>query len=200
MMRSFFIATVASLVAGSLGAQDTFTSIASYSISIPAGDTRRFVNNPSWFGLNWEGAWTLTGSTSAGVAFGVQDFRDMSFGTTNFPSGAATGDQVRDLLIVTFMGTGRWFPFGVRLHRPYLGLGAGLAYGNETFELGLANTSRSALHLAIAPEGGWQFPLFDGVAMRLGVRYTFTTSNGGYIGGGSRSFPYGTFSVGILER
>jgi len=200
MRRSFLIGAATWLVAGSLGAQDTFTSTASYSISIPSGDTRHFVTTPSWFGVNWDGSWMLTGSTSAGVAFGVQDFRDVSFGTTNFPAGAATGQQVRDLLVVTAMGTARWFPFGVRLHRPFLGLGAGVVHAGQTFDLGVSEVRRNALHLAIAPEAGWQFPVFDGVAARVGARYTFPTSNGGYVGGGSHHYPYATFSIGLIER
>jgi hypothetical protein len=201
MMRSYALAAALLLSAGcALRAQDDFIAVTSYTFSVPLGDTRRFVTMPSWLGMNWEGAWMLTEHASAGLAFGVHDFNDASTGTTNFPSGSATGQQMRDLLVTTFMGTGRWYPLADRTHRPYIGLGAGVVYSDEMYTLGFTQTSRSAWHLAVAPEAGWIFPMIEGIEAMLTARFTSPVSTGEYIGGGPRRFPFATISIGLIER
>jgi hypothetical protein len=201
MMRSYAFAAALWLSAGcALGAQDGFTAVTSYTLSLPLGDTRRFVTMPSWLGMNWEGAWMLNPHTSAGLAFGVHDFNNASTGTTNFPSGSATGQQLRDLLVTTLMGTGRWYPVAGRSHRPYVGLGAGLVHADEMYTLGFSQTSRSAWHFAVAPEAGWVFPLIEGIEALVAARYTSPAPAGQYIGGGQRRFPFATLSFGLIER
>ena len=201
MMRSYVLAAAVWLSAGcALRAQDSFTAVTSYTFSVPFGDTRHFVTMPSWIGMNWEGAWMLSGHTSAGLAFGVHDFNESSFGTTDFPSGAATGQQMRDLLVTTLMGTGRWYLFADRTHRPYFGLGAGVVYSDQMYTLGFSQTSRSAWHLAVAPEAGWVFPMIEGIEALVTARYTVPATTGQYIGGGPRSFPFATISIGLIER
>src|SRR6185503_4095089 len=103
----------------------SFTSIGTYAIAFPVGDTHRFVPNVSWFGAGWEGQWLVRPYTAAGAAITVNDFFDATHGTTTFPSGAATGFQNRELLVVTVMGTGRWNPHHLLGRGGWLGLGAG---------------------------------------------------------------------------
>jgi hypothetical protein len=202
-MRCFVLAAAGSLALSvSVGAQErlqNFASLTSYVLSIPAGDTRDFVSTPSWFGLSWEGTWAVGRSTAAGVAFSVHDFNHSTFGTTTFPWGAATGQQTRTLLVTSAMATGRWYPLAGQTLRPHLGLAAGILYSEESYRLGVSQTDRSAVHLAIAPEAGWQFPLVASVDGLVSARYTIPTSNGNYIGG-ARSHPFATLSIGILER
>lgn len=201
MMRSYTLAAAMWLSAGcAVRAQDSFSAVTSYTFSVPLGDTRHFVTMPSWLGMNWEGAWMLNPHASGGLAFGVHDFNDASSGTTDFPSGSATGEQMRDLLVTTLMGTGRWYPLGDGVHRPYIGLGAGVVYSDEVYTLGFSQTSRSAWHLAVAPEAGWIFPMIEGIEAVVTARYTSPASNGQYIGGGPRRFPFATISIGLIER
>jgi hypothetical protein len=202
-MRSFVLGAVACLAASaSLHAQQSvqsFASLTSFGLSIPTGDTRGFITRPSWMGVTWEGVWAVGQRTSAGVAFGVHDFNHASSGTTNFPWGAATGELLRNLLVTTAMVTGRWYPLAGRTRRPHLGLGAGVLYSEERFELGASRTVRGAAHLAVAPEVGWQFPIVRGVDGVASARYTIPTRRGDYLGG-ARSNPFATLSFGILER
>ena len=213
-MRSLVIAAAASLMLSAwVGAQEThpanegsepreipnFSSITSYVVSFPTGDTRDFITTPSWFGLGWEGAWAVRHNTAAGMAFSVHDFNHSSFGTTEYEWGASTGQHTRTLLAVTAMATGRWYPMAARTMRPHLGLAAGVVYSQESYRLGISQVDRSATHLALAPEAGWQFPLAFGVDGLVSLRYTIPASTGDYVGG-SKSYPFATLSFGVLER
>ena len=202
-MRSLVLTALASLTLGTaLDAQETelnFSSLTSYVLSIPSGQTRDFVTAPSWFGMSWEGIWKTGRSTSAGVAVAVHDFSDETSGTTYFEWGAVTGQQMRSLTVASAMATGRWYPLVDRTRRLHLGLGAGVTYFDQTYRLGVSETSHAAGHLAIAPEAGWQFALVRGIDGVVSARYTIPASASGYLGG-SRRYPFATLSFGILER
>jgi hypothetical protein len=202
-MRSFLIGAAGCLAIGaSVGAQENiqnFASVTSYVLSIPSGDARDFITNPSWLGIRWEGVWAVGRRTAAGVAFSVHDFMEDNSGTTNHPWGAVTGQQRQNLLITSGMATGRWYPLADQTLRPYLGLEAGVVYTEETHQLGLSRIVRGAAHLAVAPEAGWQFPIVHGVDGLVSARYTLPVRNGPYIGG-ARSDPFFALSFGILER
>src|SRR3954464_11988518 len=97
---------VATLLPSAARAQDPmgepdFTNLGSYSIAIPIGDTHRFTPGVSWFGAAWEGQWLMRPRTVAGASVTINDFYDVTHGTTNFSSGSATGLQSRDLLVVS---------------------------------------------------------------------------------------------------
>ena len=202
-MRSFIIAAAASLaVSTSTPAQDglqNFSSLTSYALSIPTGDTRGFITTPSWLGLSWEGAWAVRHNFAAGMAFSVHDFNHDSFGTVDYEWGSSTGQHMRSLMVTTAMATGRWYPMAQRTFRLHVGLGAGVVYSEESYRLGISQVDRSAAHLALAPEAGWQFPLVSSVDGVVSLRYTIPTVTGDYVGG-ARSYPFATVSFGIVER
>jgi len=183
-------------------AEPDFFTVTTYEISIPTGDTRRFVGSPSWAGLSWEGRWPLGNrSATAGVLIGLNEFSERFNGTTNFPSGAATGPQFRYLLSMSAMATGYWYSFGTQRYRLYVGGGAGAMRIDQVYELGVQQVSRAAWHAVAAPEIGTEYfglgSLFVGV---FGIRFNVPLSGGDYVGGGSRSFRSVTFRLGISER
>src|SRR6187551_3745865 len=97
----------------SASAQDTlsesFINIGTYTIGFPVGDLHRYISPVSWLGTGWEGQWRYKNNMSKGISVGLHDFTDFSNGTTTFPRGAVTGSQVRELLVMTVMATGRWY-------------------------------------------------------------------------------------------
>src|SRR5438309_10420478 len=105
-MRTLKYLTLAALIPVAAHAQDPmgepdFTNLGSYSIAIPIGDTHQFTPGVSWFGAAWEGQWLVHPRTVAGAAVTINDFYDVTHGTTNFTAGSATGLQSRDLLGLT---------------------------------------------------------------------------------------------------
>jgi hypothetical protein len=200
-MRSFVLGAVGCFaVAGALRAQtDKFTTASSYSLSIPLGDTRHFVTTPSWVGLNWEGAWALARRTSAGVAFSFHDFNDLSSGTTNFPSG-----EIAPLCRCAISSSRRSWRRVAGIQSPIdhtapTWAADGVRLLQRDVSARLTQNSRSAIHLAIAPEAGWEFPLMEGIGAFVTAIYA-PDVDGHYIGGGPRSFPFATLSFGVVER
>jgi hypothetical protein len=210
MIRWFSAPVVAVLLgAAAAGAQDysyadysgRFTNLATYGVSFPVGDTHSFISQTSWMGVGMEGQWRYRRTTTVGVAVAVYDFSDETDGTTNFSSGSATGEQFRDLVSVSLMGTGRWFPRGVAGRGPYLGIGAGGLYAQQSYQLGvMPQFVHDGVHLVVAPEAGVAIPIFDGVDALVNVRYTIPSSAGRYLGGGTRSFRFVTLGIGLAEH
>ena len=202
-MRSFILAAAATLAAGAATpAQESvqnFSSLTSYSVSFPTGDTRDLLTSPSWLGLSWEGSWAVRANLAAGMAFSGHDFNHDSFGTIDYDWGSSTGQHTRELMVTTAMATGRWYPMPERTLRLHVGLGLGLVYSEESYRLGISQVDRSAAHFALAPEAGWQFPLVSTVHGVVSVRYTIPTVSGDYVGG-ARSYPFATVSFGIVEH
>lgn len=206
MMRPYVLALIAPALAGAASAQtqgwtdSRFASVATYALSIPTGDTRQFLTSPSLMGVSWEAQWVFR-ATATGVAIGVHDFFDRSDGTTDFDQGSATGEQLRDLLVATVMANARWFPGGVAGRGPYLNVGAGALFMQQSYQLGvMPQLIRSAIHLAVAPEVGAVRRLFDGIDAVASVRYMLPTASGRYLGGGSRSPQFLTINLGIAEH
>jgi hypothetical protein len=182
-------------------AEGQFTSIGTYAVSIPIGDTHRFVPVMSWFGVGWEGQWALRPRTNWGGSATINDFFDATDGTRTFPQGAATGLQNLDLLMVSAMGNIHHFVGKSSSHGPFIGLGAGIQYAQQYYQVGInSQFSRSAWHFVVAPDAGFTSHVMDGVDFVFSARLVSPTSTGDYLGGGSRSFRFIAFSFGLAER
>lgn len=178
-----------------------FTSIGTYQISVPIGDTHRFVPVMSFFGAGWEGQWPLHSRTNWGVSANINDFFDATDGTRTFPQGAATGLQNLDLLMVSGMGNIHHFVGKSTSHGPFVGVGAGIQYVQQYYQLGVnSQFSRSAWHFVLTPEAGFTSHVMDGVDFVFSARLFAPTSSGDYLGGGSRRFQFLAFSFGLAER
>ena len=182
-------------------ADGQFTSIGTYAVSVPVGDTHRFVPQMSWFGVGWEGQWALRPRTNWGVSATINDFFDATNGTRTFPQGAATGLQNLDLLMVSVMGNVHRFVGHSSNHGPFVGLGAGVQYAQQYYQVGInSQFSRQAWHFTVAPEAGFTSHVMDGVDFVFSARLVSPTASGDYIGGGARSFRFVAFSFGLAER
>lgn len=197
-------AAIAALCATPVKAQDDdadFISVGSYAVSIPFGDTHRYVGRPSFMGVTWDGMWPLQNRLWGGVQLGLNDFSNQDDGTTNFPSGSATGFQVRDLLVMSVLGTARWYAFGPTPRGPFIGLGAGGEYVSQFYQLGpISPFNRTGVHLTAAPEVGFVRPIMTDIDAVITVRFSTPVSAGDYLGGGRRSFRFMTLSFGLAER
>jgi len=180
---------------------DAYINIGTYQVGIPVGDTRRFIAPVGLFGVGWDGQWPYRSHFSKGLSFTLQDFSDTKAGTTNFPSGAVTGHQASELLMMSLLGTVRWYP-GMKWGRGlYLGMGAGGEFDQQYYNVGVAQqVTRSGVHLAIAPDVGIITRVMGDIDMVINARFMVPNSAGSYLGGGPRSFQFVALSIGIAER
>jgi len=186
----------------SLAEPSNFMSVTTFELSLPLGDTKRYVTGGLGPGLGWEGRWAVNGHSSAGVSATVAGFSRHTESTIDFPSGAATGDQLRQLMPAQLLATGYLYPYQRNGVRWYVGGGVGGGHVDQDFSLGTQQISRGAWHLVVAPEIGAEVRagpdhLFVGV---FSLRYNVPTAAGDYLGGGSRKFQYLTLRVGIGEE
>src|SRR3954470_8864188 len=112
---------------------DTYINIGTYALAIPVGDTRRFIAPVGIFGMGWDGQWLLHSHFSKGISFALNDFSDTRKGTTEFPSGAVTGHQASELLVMSLMGTARWYPGNNWGRGLYLGMGLGGEFDQQYY-------------------------------------------------------------------
>jgi len=185
-----------------LSEPSNFMSLTTFELSMPLGDTKKYVTGGLGPGLGWEGRWTVNAHSSAGVSLSVAGFSRHTDATIDFPSGAATGDQLRQLMPAQLLATGYVYPFQKNGVRWYAGGGVGGGHVDQDFSLGTQQLSRGAWHLVVAPEIGAEVRggpdrLFVGV---FSLRYNAPIASGDYLGGGSRKFQYLTLRVGIGEE
>ena len=202
MKRQLLMVLTAVLAGGhTLAAQGTFMSLTTLELSTPVGDTKNYTSVGVGPGLGWEGRWGVREHTSAGVSLTIGQFSEHEDGTMELPSGAVTGDMLRQLVSQQILATGFYYPSRFGHVRFYAGGGLGVASIDQDFNLGLQQLSRSAWHLVMAPEIGAELRGGDGYLVGIvSLRFNASNSTGDYLGGGSRRFQNVTLRLGIGEE
>jgi len=198
------VVAVAASVSTPARAQDpdsSYINIGTYTIAFGVGDTRRFTQTLGWFGMGWDGQWPFRSPhLSKGLSFTLQDFANAKGGTTNFPSGAVTGHQTSEILMMSLLGNVRWYPGEHWGRGLYVGLGAGGEFDTQYYNIAATQQlSRYGVHVAVAPDVGYITQVI-GLDMVVNARFLVPNSAGSYLGGGPRSFQYVALSFGIAER
>ena len=172
-----------------------------YNTALPAGYTKDFINAYSWMGFTFEGDRFLSPNVSTGIVLGWQEIYDQTgFQQYDFPQGAATGTSYRHLMIIPILVKGRYWTGGSHQGRnlhPFVGASIGTYYVRQTLDFGIYTAEESNWHFGLAPEGGVVLGQTRGAAWTLLARYNYPFKSGNYIDGGSKSWPYWSFGVGI---
>jgi len=201
-MKRQLLMVLAAVLAGArtLAAQD-FMSLTTLELSTPVGDTKNYTSVGIGPGLGWEGRWVMRQHTSAGVSLTIGQLSERENGTMELPSGAVTGDMLRQLVSQQILATGYYYPSRFGKVRFYAGGGLGAASIDQDFNLGLQQLSRSAWHLVVAPEIGAELRGGDGYMVGIvSLRFNASNAAGNYLGGGARRFQNLTLRLGIGEE
>jgi hypothetical protein len=198
------LALSVALVAGfafRASAQPHYISALEYSVGVPIGDTHNFLPVGGWSGAAWESRWMEAPHTTIGFLAGFNEFYRRESGTFTFPSGAATGDQYRHLLMVPVLFTGHWYYNDNRDDpRWYIGGGGGVQFTQQELQLGLNRQTRNSTNIVLVPEVGLAFTAWYGTGGIVSVRYHLPSESSPLLGGGDRRFQYLSFSVGLGYR
>jgi len=201
MKRQLLVALIAVLAGAHTLAAQGFMSLTTLELSTPVGDTKDYTSVGVGPGLGWEGRWTMRQHTSAGVSLTIGQFSEREDGTMELPSGAVTGDMLRQLVSQQILATGFYYPSRLGKIRFYAGGGLGVTSIDQDFNLGLQQLSRSAWHLVAAPEIGAELRGGDGYLVGIvSLRFNASNAAGNYLGGGSRRFQNLTLRLGIGEE
>lgn len=145
-----------------------------YSVSIPTGDTKSFVEEISWRGIGLDYRYMIDRTYSVGLNFGWNVFYERTENkTTQTENGAVTGTSDRTINAFPIMANIHYY-FGERKSiRPYVGLNAGGYVMNQRFEIGVFAWERDSWEWGIAPEAGVVIPVERDFGIILNGKYNY---------------------------
>jgi hypothetical protein len=160
----------------SVAAQDQLrgsTLTAQYTISIPLGNTRKFVDKASLRGWTFDYKYHFNDVGSVGATIGwyvFYDKHDYDSYTIRDESMTLSGLQYRYVNSVPMMATFNYFlPTGKV--SPFAGLGIGTTYNEEQLVMGMYAIQVNTWHFTLAPELGVRMNATASVSGFLSARY-----------------------------
>jgi hypothetical protein len=205
-MQRFFSIVVLSgfLAAAAVPAkgQEYFTMI-TYDMSLPMGDFKDgFIGDTSFRGWTLEGRWFTNEQVSFGLSFGWNIFHEKtselsSFRVTDQLLGDVTGRQFSYVNSFPFLVNSHFYLGDEYGPRPYAGLGLGVSYTVQRFELGVWQRSENNFHFTLAPEVGFLVPISYSTSAVLAARYNHAFKAGDYVTREKFDIQYLSFIVGF---
>lgn len=165
-----------------LFAQD-FLGIISYNTALPMGKTGDYISDYSWKGFSFEGRSFTNRNWSFGGMFGwnifdtkITDLIQIDDETTGI---TVKGTQLRYTNSFPMMVNGHYH-FGKRKDavRPFMGLGLGMYYIVQRFEIGIFQREVSNWHFGLAPEVGVLLEMSRSTSLIFSVKYNYAFSAG----------------------
>ena len=147
-----------------------------YSVSIPTGDTKEFIDEVSWRGVGLDYRYTINHEMTVGLFFGWNVLYErteevIDLGTN--PPGAISGTQLRTINAFPIMVNAHYY-FGERKSiRPYVGLSAGGYYMLQSYEIGIFLWENDQWQWGIAPEAGVVIPVERDFGLILNGKYNY---------------------------
>jgi outer membrane protein W len=178
-----------------LSAQDLLTGL-TYSISVPAGETRGFIAKTSFKGLSIDLRKFFSHNTSIGFLVGWSAFEEETNTTISTSIGDISGEQSRLINAFPVMITTHYYLGEGREFRSFIGIGAGMYYFYHQLEQVEENLESDKWHFGIAPEAGFVY-LLESVYAFINVRYNYAFSAENEITKISTSQSYLAFNIGF---
>ena len=176
-------------------AQDWYTG-ATYDVSIPAGDLKEFIEDPSWLGVSLTFRKQIERNVTAGLMFGWHVFSERTDETVQLGNGAATGTQDRYVNSFPIMLNAHYY-LGERGNiRPYVGLNAGGLIVLRRYAIGIISFDDDSWEWGVTPEIGAVVPLNRDTALLLQGRFTYSFT-GEDLAGSDMKLAYYGISVGF---
>ena len=176
-MRYVSIILLVIICSVAVQAQSSFFGI-TYDVSIPTGDTEKYVNGVQWRGFGLEGRWYTSKNITLGFAWDWNVFHESSLETAELETGAVTGNQNRTINAFPFLFTAHYYLKGGSFVQPYFGIGAGTYLVKKRLDVGIFTLEEEKWHFGLAPEIGFLFPMDLGFNLQVKLRYNYVIKNG----------------------
>ncbi|MCK5087887.1 MAG: hypothetical protein KAQ90_10220 [Melioribacteraceae bacterium] len=186
-MKFKFITIILMFISVNLFAQD-FLGILSYNTALPMGNTSEFISEYSWKGFSFEGRTFTNRAWAFGGIFGWNVFNEMSTDLAHIDrensASDVKGTQVRYINSFPIMASGHYY-FGRRRSalRLFFGVGVGVYYITQRFEIGVFGLESNNWHFGLAPEAGFLFSLGRTTALSLSAKYNYAFDAGNNVFG-----------------
>ena len=154
-------------------AQGQWFGAATYEVSLPTGDAKKFTDATSFRGFGLDFRKAIQPGTTVGLFFGWNVFHERTSETIPLQIGALTGVQDRYI---------NSFPMMLNVHRyfgqegsarPYAGLNAGGFIVTQRLDIGLSSLQRDGWEWGLAPEVGVIIPLNYTTKFMINGKYNY---------------------------
>lgn len=174
-----------------------FSSL-TYSVSIPTGDTKEFIDEVSWRGLGFDYRYMFKRNLSVGFSTGwnllYQDNRELTQLTD--PPGAIYSKQYKLISSIPVMASIHYY-FGKRRSiRPYVGVSAGGFIMRQYLEISLFLWENNEWQWGMAPEAGVLIPVDRDMSIIVNGKYNYAFT-GESVMGTSINNAYWGINVGV---
>ena len=170
------IALVLTLVfAGLFANAQHFTWRLTYDVNVPTGEFKTdFISKWSWRGIGLDNRWVLNDKISVGFNFAWHTFyqrKDNILATSESGNFSAFGTQFRYLNTLIMQPNVHYYLGDHGRINPWVGLGIGTAYSNQTAELGFYRVTYNVWSFSLSPQVGVDIPLNMDTDFTIGGRY-----------------------------
>jgi hypothetical protein len=170
----FWVFALTLLVFGTSYAQkEKWYGAFTYSVSLPAGDTKTFVDEISWRGIGLDYRYVIDRSYSVGLFLGWNIFYQRTEKTTEVENGAITGTSDRYLNAFPIMANIHYYFGDRKSFRPYIGLNAGGYIMTQRFEISIFAWQEDQWQWGVAPEAGVIIPVEKDFGIILNGKYNY---------------------------
>jgi outer membrane protein len=180
------ICLLAIFIAASIGASAQNIAGFFYQASLPTGETKDFIDKPSWLGFGLEGRQFINENASVGMYVGYNKFEEFQ-GGENIAGNREHKVDAWPILFTSFLYFGdRYSVTG------YIGGGIGTYYIRNRVIAPTLGYSEYRWHFGVAPEFGLIIRVAEFVGFAASAKYNSAFKSGNY------THSYWSFSVGFV--
>ncbi len=147
-----------------------------YSMALPMGDTKDYINPASFRGANIEFEKLVNPNIGVGFLVGWNTFyeaRDRATQPLPSGNGEITSNEYRYLNAIPIQATGKYYFAGDDATiRPFVGLAAGTYYMEQRRDNGLFSSSDKGWTFSVAPKAGVLVPVNYRTSIALSIDYS----------------------------
>jgi len=142
-----------------------------YSMAMPMGDLKNYIDQTSFRGTNIEFFWHIKPNVDLGGEVGWNVFyKKEDLATYTDGTKSITGTQFRYTNAVPMIFGARWRKMGGNT-QPYFGAGIGTTYINRATDFGLYRITNNTWQFCVRPEAGLIYKLSETTAATVGLKY-----------------------------
>jgi hypothetical protein len=175
--------------------QDYMTTL-TYNIAAPAGETKSFIEAPSYLGIGFDGRKFILPFMTVGFYTGWQVFYEQTTAPLELEQGTISGKQFRYINTFPVMLNAHIWLGGEDCFRPYFGINAGAYFNWSRLTLGVLMKETKNWQLGVAPEVGFTMPVGD-VHLNLGMKYNYVLPPGESFKDDPDPLQYVSFQIGF---
>jgi len=172
MKKILILAAFSFLSFGALQAQN-LTSI-TYSIGLPTGDVKDFIQPASFRGINFDFQKLVQPNIGVGISIGWNVFyEDLAYDTYTVDNLSLSGKQWRYSNHVPILLSSSYFLHPGETVNPFVGLGIGTMYSLRNTDMNLYTIEEDAWAFALQPSVGALFMVNDVTTFHVSAKYNY---------------------------